>query len=120
MRHRIIFVTVQKLVPVSAKGQVVISAQMRKKFKIGRAVIVRDEESRMLVELSASIDESFGVDGDEMPDVARKISRERRTEAVKPYFVSALLGMEFHSRSNSWSCNSTMILFVVQTPLSAP
>jgi hypothetical protein len=96
VRHRIIFITVQKLVPVSAKGQVVISAQMR--GKIVRVVIVKDEGSRILVEPSASIDESFGVDGDEMPDVARKISRERRTEAVKPYFVRVLC----------WGWNSTL------------
>jgi len=33
----------KKVVPVSSKGQVVIPAPLRKKFKIGRAAVIKDE-----------------------------------------------------------------------------
>jgi len=72
--------SMEKVVPVSSKGQVVIPAALRKKFKIGRAVIIKDEGGRILVEPSRSMEESFGMGGDEMLDVAREISKDRRKE----------------------------------------
>jgi AbrB family looped-hinge helix DNA binding protein len=71
----------EKLVTVSIKGQVVIPAQMRKRLKIGRVVKIRDEGGRILVEPSTSLEESFGAGGDEMLEVAKEISRDRRREA---------------------------------------
>lgn len=70
----------QKLVPVSTKGQVVIPAPMRKRLKIGRAVVIREEGNLLLVEPSSTMEESFGAGGKEMIDVAREISRARRKE----------------------------------------
>ncbi len=69
-----------KLVAVSEKGQVVIPAPLRKKLKIGRAVIVREEAGRILIEPSKSMEESFGLGGEDMLDVAREISKDRRRE----------------------------------------
>jgi bifunctional DNA-binding transcriptional regulator/antitoxin component of YhaV-PrlF toxin-antitoxin module len=70
----------EKVVPVSLKGQVVIPAPIRKKLKIGRAVLMRDEGDVIFVEASSSIEESFGSGGHVMVDVARDISRDRRRE----------------------------------------
>jgi AbrB family looped-hinge helix DNA binding protein len=70
----------EKVVPVSSKGQIVIPASLRKKLKIGRAVIVRDEGGRILVEPSRSMEESFGAGGDAMLDTAIEISKDRRRE----------------------------------------
>jgi len=69
-----------KLVPVSEKGQVVIPAALRKKHRIGRAVIIAEIDGKITIEPSRSMEESFGVDGDGMIDVAREISKERRRE----------------------------------------
>ena len=70
----------EKVVPVSSKGQVVIPAPLRKKFKIGRAVVIKDEGGRILVVPIVSMEESFGAGGDQMTDAAREISRDRRRE----------------------------------------
>ena len=70
----------EKVVPVSSKGQVVIPAPLRKKFKIGRAVVIKDEGGRIIVVPSVSMEESFGAGGDKMTDAAREISRDRRRE----------------------------------------
>ena len=69
-----------KLVPVSQKGQVVIPEKMRKKLKIGRAVIMSEEDGRILIRPSELMEESFGAGGQEMLDAAREISRDRRRE----------------------------------------
>jgi AbrB family looped-hinge helix DNA binding protein len=69
-----------KLVPVSQKGQVVIPAPLRKKLKIGKTVIIREERGRILIEPSTSMRESFGEGGDDMLHVAREISKDRRKE----------------------------------------
>ncbi len=69
-----------KLVPVSQKGQVVIPAELRKKHKIGRAVIIAEVNGKITIEPSQSMEESFGIDGDAMLEVAREISTERRLE----------------------------------------
>jgi AbrB family looped-hinge helix DNA binding protein len=70
----------KKLVPVSAKGQVVIPAPMRKKLNIGRAVVIKDKGGLIVLEPSKTMEESFGVGGDAMIDVAREISMTRRAE----------------------------------------
>ncbi|MDG6900018.1 MAG: hypothetical protein JRN33_07345 [Nitrososphaerota archaeon] len=70
----------QKLVPVSTKGQVVIPAPMRKRLKIGRAVVIKEQGNQLLVEASSTLEESFGIGGKEMIVVAREISRARRIE----------------------------------------
>ncbi len=69
-----------KLVPVSGKGQVVIPAALRKKHKIGRAVVIDEAGGKITIEASQSMEESFGAGGDAMLEVAREISKERRRE----------------------------------------
>jgi AbrB family looped-hinge helix DNA binding protein len=69
-----------KLVPVSQKGQVVIPAALRKKHKIGRAVIIEEVDGKITIEPSQLMEESFGAGGDAMLEVAREISRDRRRE----------------------------------------
>jgi AbrB family looped-hinge helix DNA binding protein len=71
---------VDRLVSVSQKGQVVIPAALRKKHKIGRTVIIAEVDGKIMIEPFVSMEESFGVDGDAMLEVAREISRERRRE----------------------------------------
>jgi len=73
----------EKVVPVSSKGQVVIPAPIRRRLKIGRAVVIREEGGRVLLEPSRSMEESFGEGGDDMVEVAREISRDRRREAAR-------------------------------------
>ena len=68
------------MVPVSTKGQVVIPAPMRKRLKIGRAVVIKEQGSQLLVEASSTLEESFGIGGKEMIAVAREISKARRIE----------------------------------------
>lgn len=69
-----------KVVPVSQKGQVVIPAALRKKHKIGRAVVIAEVNGKITIEPSKSMEQSFGASGDAMLQVARDISRERRRE----------------------------------------
>ena len=71
---------VTKLVPVSQKGQVVIPAKMRKKFKIGRVVMMSEEVRGILIKPALSMEESFGAGGQEMFEVAKELSRDRRQE----------------------------------------
>lgn len=70
----------EKVVPVSSKGQIVIPAPLRKKLKIGRAVVIRDEGGRILLEPSRSMEESFGAGGRAMLEAAIEISKDRRRE----------------------------------------
>jgi AbrB family looped-hinge helix DNA binding protein len=70
----------RRLVPVSQKGQVVIPAALRKKHKIGRAVVITEVGGKITIEPSQSMEESFGADGGAMLEVAREISKERRRE----------------------------------------
>ena len=69
-----------RLSPVSEKGQVVIPAALRKKHKIGRAVVIEEVDGRITIVPSVSMEESFGADGEAMRDVAKEISKERRRE----------------------------------------
>lgn len=69
-----------RLVPVSSKGQVVIPAPIRKKLKIKRAVVIREENGRVVMEPSQSMEDSFGSGGKGMIEVAREISKDRRRE----------------------------------------
>jgi AbrB family looped-hinge helix DNA binding protein len=69
-----------KLVPVSQKGQVAIPAALRKKHKIGQTVVIAETDGKITIEPSQSMEESFGAGGDAMLEVAREISKERRRE----------------------------------------
>lgn len=70
----------QKLARVSSKGQVVIPAKIRRKLKISRTVLIREEKGRVILEPSMSMEEAFGSGGKIMRQVAIEISRDRRKE----------------------------------------
>lgn len=70
----------QKLARVSPKGQVVIPAALRRKLKISRTVMIKEEDERIVLEPSMSMEEAFGTGGKEMRQVAIEISEDRRNE----------------------------------------
>ncbi|MDG6997256.1 MAG: AbrB/MazE/SpoVT family DNA-binding domain-containing protein [Nitrososphaerota archaeon] len=70
----------QKLARVSPKGQVVIPASLRRKLKISRTVMIKEEDERIVLEPSMSMEEAFGTGGKEMRQVAIEISEDRRNE----------------------------------------
>ena len=80
MRTSYHLIVMQKVVPVSSKGQVVIPAPMRKRLEIGRAVVIKEEGGMLLLEPSKTMEESFGAGGEEMVEVAVEISKARRRE----------------------------------------
>jgi AbrB family looped-hinge helix DNA binding protein len=69
-----------RLVPVSKKGQVVIPAALRKAHKIGRTVVITEVGGKITIEPSKSMEDSFGAGGASMAGAAREISKERRRE----------------------------------------
>jgi len=72
--------SVNKLGRVSSKGQIVIPAEMRKKLKISRLVLIREQRGKIVLEPWASMEEAFGSGGREMVHAAVEVSRERRKE----------------------------------------
>lgn len=70
----------QKLARVSPKGQVVIPAKLRRRLKISRTVMMREEDGKIILEPSISMEEAFGTGGNEMRELAKRISRDRRRE----------------------------------------
>ena len=65
---------------VSSKGQVVIPAEYRRKLRITRLVVISEEGGKLVVKPTTSLEDAFGVDGEEMREVAREISEDRRAE----------------------------------------
>jgi AbrB family looped-hinge helix DNA binding protein len=70
----------KKLAKVSSKGQVVIPAQLRRRLKISRTVMITEEKGKVVIEPSMSFEEAFGSGGKEMRQVAIEISKDRRKE----------------------------------------
>jgi AbrB family looped-hinge helix DNA binding protein len=70
----------QKLARVSSKGQLVIPARIRKKLKITRTVLLREEDGRIILEPARSMEESFGEGGEKARQAAVEISIDRRKE----------------------------------------
>ncbi len=69
------------LARVSSKGQVVIPAELRRKLKITRLVVISEERGKVVVRPTMSLEDAFGIDGKKMREVAREISADRRREA---------------------------------------
>ena len=69
-----------KLRRVSSKGQVVIPAELRRRLKITRTVLIREDGGKIVMEPWVSMEEAFGSSGKEMIDAAIEISRDRRRE----------------------------------------
>ena len=60
----------QKLARVSSKGQLVIPARIRKKLKITKNVLLREERGRIILEPARSMEESFGEGGEKARQAA--------------------------------------------------
>jgi AbrB family looped-hinge helix DNA binding protein len=71
---------VQKLARVSSKGQVVIPVSIRRKHKISKRVLIREEKGKIILEPAKSFEESFGDGGDLARQAAIEISLDRRKE----------------------------------------
>lgn len=69
-----------KLARVSSKGQVVIPAPLRKKLKISSAVIIDEEDGKIVMRPSMSFKEAFGSGGKELIEAARDLHKDRRRE----------------------------------------
>ena len=70
----------QKLARVSSKGQVVIPAPIRKRYKISNRVLIKEERGKIILEPAKSFEESFGDGGDKARQAAIEISIDRRKE----------------------------------------
>jgi len=65
---------------VSRKGQVSIPIEIRKKYNFDRNVAFIDDGERVVILPVPAMEESFGVDGDAMREVAKEIIRTRKRE----------------------------------------
>jgi AbrB family looped-hinge helix DNA binding protein len=70
----------QKLVPVSSKGQVVIPAKIRKKLGKPKTLLVREEGGKIILEPALSFRDAFGSGGKKAAEIALEISKERRKD----------------------------------------
>jgi len=68
------------VVKVSKKGQVVIPAEIRRKFGIRREVAFIEEDNKVMVVPMVAMEDAFGIDGEVMREIAREISASRRKE----------------------------------------
>jgi bifunctional DNA-binding transcriptional regulator/antitoxin component of YhaV-PrlF toxin-antitoxin module len=58
----------------------VIPAKLRRRLKISRTVMIREENGKIILEPSVPMEEAFGTGGKEMRQVAVEISLDRRKE----------------------------------------
>ena len=68
------------IVKVSRKGQVVIPAEIRRKYGIKNKVVIRADEDGVKIIPVISLEEMFGIDGEVMKDIAKEIVKERLEE----------------------------------------
>ena len=68
------------IVKVSRKGQVVIPAEIRRKYGIKNKVVIRADEDGVKIVPVISLEEMFGIDGEVMKDIAKEIVKERSEE----------------------------------------
>ena len=68
------------IVKVSRKGQVVIPAEIRRKYGIKNKVVIRADEDGVKIIPVFSLEEMFGIDGEVMKDIAKEIVKERLEE----------------------------------------
>lgn len=65
---------------VSSKGQVVIPAELRRRFNIKSKVILKVEEGEIKIIPFTDLKNAFGIDGSRMLKVAKAIIAERKRE----------------------------------------
>ncbi len=65
---------------VSRKGQVVIPAELRRRFNIKSRVILKVENNEIKIIPFMDLREAFGIDGEGMLKVAKAILADKRRE----------------------------------------
>ncbi len=65
---------------VSRKGQVVIPAELRRRFNIKSKVILKVEDGGIKIIPFTDLKDAFGIDGDKMIKVAKAILAEKKRE----------------------------------------
>ena len=65
---------------VSSKGQVVIPAELRRKFNIKSKVILKVEDGEMRIIPFTDLKDAFGIDGRKMIKVAKSILADKKRE----------------------------------------
>ena len=68
------------VVKVSRKGQIVIPADIRKRYRIKDRVVVKADSEGIKIIPLIPLEELFGVDGDAMKSIAKEIVEERAEE----------------------------------------
>ena len=74
---------VRYVVKVSSKGQIVIPAPIRRKYKIRDRVVVTVTDKGIKITPLVPLEELFGADGQIMREIAREIVEERKKEAER-------------------------------------
>ena len=67
---------------MSSRGQIVIPANIRRKHKISKSVLIKEEKGRFILVPARSFEESFGDAGEIAGQAAIEISIDRRKEAT--------------------------------------
>ncbi len=65
---------------VSSKGQIVIPAEVRRKFNIRSKVILKVEGGEIKLIPLMDLRDAFGIDGDKMIEVARLLLNDKKRE----------------------------------------
>ncbi len=65
---------------VSRKGQVVIPAEVRRKFNIKSRVVLKVEDGEIKIYPFVDLRDAFGIDGEKMYEVARALLRDKERE----------------------------------------
>ena len=65
---------------VSSKGQVVIPAEVRRKFNIKSKVILKIEDKEIKLIPFMDLKDAFGLDGDKMIEVAKSLLADKKRE----------------------------------------
>ncbi len=65
---------------VSSKGQVVIPAEVRRKFNIKSKVILKIEDEEIKLIPFMDLKDAFGLDGDKMIEVAKSLLADKERE----------------------------------------
>jgi AbrB family looped-hinge helix DNA binding protein len=65
---------------ISSKGQIVIPVAIRKKLGSPKAMIIEEDDGKVILVPTLTFEEAFGIDGRVGAKIASEISRDRRRE----------------------------------------
>jgi hypothetical protein len=75
----------QKIVSVSSKGQEGIRAKIRRKQRITKNALTKEQRGKIILEPAKSFEDSFGDGGEAAKEAAIELSQDRRKEAKLEY-----------------------------------